>query len=500
MTTPTTRAVWESRAQALKFASECWIDGRYVAALSAKTFDCISPIDGRVLTRIAAGEAADIDRAVVAARRAFEDGRWSRQSPVARKAVLLRLADLIRAHGDELALLETLDMGKPIQDSLTVDVPLAAQHIAWMAEAIDKIYDEVAPTGPDNFVTLRHEPLGVIGAVVPWNFPLLMTAWKIGPALASGNSVVLKPAEQSSLTALRLAALASEAGLPDGVLNVVPGFGETAGQALGLHPDVDMIAFTGSTEVGKYFLRYAGDSNMKRVSLECGGKSPHIVLPDYDNLDVVAEAATWAIYYNQGEACNAGSRLFVHESQHAALVDKIAAMAKTIRQGHPLDPNTQMGAMVDQRQMQRVLGYVETGCQEGAKLALGGKQVLAETGGFYVEPTILDQVDNGMRVAQEEIFGPVLSVIPWKTEEEVLQKANQTIFGLAAGIWTHDVRKIHHFADRLKSGLVYINCWDRGAHSVPFGGVKQSGFGRDKGIHALHKYTDIKVIWQALDR
>jgi len=494
------RAGWESRAKSLRFPNQCWIDGRAIAAIDQKTFDCISPIDGRVLTQIAAGDAADIDRAVNAARRAFEDGRWARQTPVQRKAILLKLAALMREHAEELALLETLDMGKPIGDALNVDVPLAAQHIAWMAEAIDKIYDSIAPTGADNFVTLRHEPLGVIGAVVPWNYPLLMAAWKIGPALASGNSVVLKPAEQASLTALRLGELASEAGLPDGVLNVVPGMGETAGRALGLHPDVDMVAFTGSTEVGKYFLRYAGDSNMKRVSLECGGKSPHIVLPDYHNLDIVAEAATWAIYYNQGEACNAGSRLFVHESQHEALVAKIIAQAKTIRQGHPLDPQTQMGAMVDHRQMQRVLGYVKSGCDEGAKLALGGQQVLAETGGFYIEPTILDYVDNKMTVAQEEIFGPVLSVIPWKTEDEVLQKANQTIFGLAAGIWTHDVRKIHHFADRLKSGLVYVNCWDRGAESVPFGGFKQSGFGRDKGIDAVHKYTDVKIVWIALDR
>lgn len=491
---------WHSKIPSLKYARQIWIDGKPHDARSGKEFACISPIDGQVLTQIAAGDAADIDLAVQSARKAFEDGRWSRLAPTARKTILLRLVELMRHHAEELALLETLDMGKPISDSLNVDVPLAASHIAYMAEAIDKVYDAVAPTGPKDFVTLRHEPLGVIGAVVPWNFPLLMAAWKIGPALASGNCVVLKPAEQSPLTALRLAQLATEAGLPDGVLNVVSGFGETAGKALGLHADVDMVAFTGSTEVGKFFMRYAADSNMKRISLECGGKSPHIVLPDYDDLDTVAEAALWAIYYNQGEACNAGSRLFVHRSQHAQLVEKIAEKARTIRQGDPLDPLTQMGAMVDQRQMQRVLGYVETGCREGAKLALGGQQVMADTGGFYIAPTILDHVDNGMTVAQKEIFGPVLSVLPWDSEEEVLTKANQTIYGLAAGIWTHDVRKIHHFADRLKSGHVYINCWDRGAESVPFGGVKQSGFGRDKGIEALHKYCDVKVVWLALDR
>lgn len=491
---------WHQRRTTLSLPNQIWIDGKGHSAASGQTFDCISPIDGQILTQVAAGDGADIDRAVQSARAAFEDGRWSRLPPTKRKEILLRLAALMRTHAEELALLETLDMGKPISDALHVDVALAANHIAYMAEAIDKIYDAVAPTGPKDFVTMRHEPLGVIGAVVPWNFPLLMAAWKIAPALASGNSVVLKPAEQSPLTALRLGMLATEAGLPDGVLNIVPGFGETAGKALGRHQDVDMVAFTGSTEVGKYFMRYAADSNMKRVSLECGGKSPHIVLPDYSDLDTVAEAAMWAIYYNQGEACNAGSRLFVHESQHQELVAKIIAKAQTLRQGDPLDPATQIGAMVDHRHMQRVLGYIKTGCDEGAKLALGGSQIMAETGGCYIQPTILDQVQNQMRIAQEEIFGPVLSVIPWRDEQTLLAQANQTIYGLAAGIWTHDVRRIHHFADRLKSGHVYVNCWDRGAESVPFGGVKQSGFGRDKGIDAIHKYCDVKVVWIALDR
>ena len=479
----------------LSIRSQAFVDGAYVDALSGETFDCVNPATGRTIASVAACDGEDVDRAVRGARAAFESGVWSRLAPKQRKRVLVRLAESMREHRDELALLETLDMGKPIRDSRAVDVPLAAECIAYYGEAIDKVYDEVAPTGPGDVVTLVREPLGVVGAVVPWNFPLLMASWKVGPALATGCSVVLKPAEQSPLTALRLAELASEAGVPDGVLQVVPGFGETAGQALGRHMDVDVVAFTGSTEVGKLFLRYSGESNMKRLALECGGKSPHIVMQDCGDLDAAAEAAAWGVFYNQGEVCNAGSRLLVHESLKDDLLERIVRVAATIRPGDPLDSETRMGAIVDRTQLDRVLGYIEAGREQGADLHLGGGQVLEESGGYFVEPTIFDAVSNDMRIAREEIFGPVLATIPFGDEQEAIEIANDTVYGLAAAVWTKDITKAFKTARGLRAGVVWVNCFDNGHISSPFGGFKQSGFGRDKSLHAMDKYTEIKTTW-----
>jgi 4-guanidinobutyraldehyde dehydrogenase/NAD-dependent aldehyde dehydrogenase len=486
---------WRQRAGELKFHTRAFIDGRYVDAASGETFDCISPVDGRLLAKVAATDAADVDAAVVAARTAFDGGAWSAQAPAKRKLVLLKFAELIRAHREELALLETLDMGKPIADSLNVDMRAVVNCLRWYAEAIDKVYGEVAPTGPQALALITREPVGVVGAIVPWNFPLLMAMWKLAPALATGNSVVLKPSEKSPLTAIRVAELAVEAGIPPGVFNVLPGFGHTAGKALALHMDVDSLAFTGSTATGRLMLQYAGQSNLKRVWLECGGKSPNIVMADCVDLERVARASAAGIFFNQGEMCSAGSRLIVEESIRDALLEKITAIGRTLTPGDPLDPATRLGAIVDAPQLDVVMGYIESGRAEGARVALGGRRAREDSGGFYVEPTVFDGVTPQMKIAREEIFGPVLSTLTFKSAEEAVHIANDVVYGLVAAVWTRDITTAHRMARAIRAGTVYVNCYDADDITVPFGGFKQSGNGRDKSLHALEKYTELKTTW-----
>ena len=492
---PLTLSDWESKAAQLKIEGRAFVNGAYVSAAADTVFECISPVDGRFLANVASCDAADADHAVKVARATFDAGVWSRSSPVSRKQAMLRFADLLDQNAEELALLETLDMGKPISDALNVDVPCASDAIRWSGEAIDKIYDEVAATPHDQLGLVTREPIGVVAAIVPWNFPLMMACWKLGPALASGNSVILKPSEKSPLTALRIAQLAVDAGIPAGVLNVLPGYGHTVGKALAVHMDVDTIVFTGSTRIAKQLLIYSGESNMKRVWLEAGGKSPNIVFADAADLHAAAESAAAAIAFNQGEVCTAGSRLLVERSIKDTFLAMVIEALKGWTPGNPLDPETNVGALVDTQQMNNVLAYIEAGHKDGAQLVIGGERVLQETGGTYVQPTIFDGVSNAMRIAQEEIFGPVLSVITFDSVEEAISIANDTQYGLAAAVWTADISKAHLTAKALRAGSVWINQYDGGDMTAPFGGFKQSGNGRDKSLHAFDKYTELKATW-----
>ncbi|MFK0085862.1 aldehyde dehydrogenase [Pseudomonas sp. NPDC090755] len=489
------REHWEQLFQTLKIEGRAFVDGQYCTSVSGDTFDCSSPVDGRQLAQIASCDSADAERAVAAARRSFDSGVWANQAPAERKRVLIAFADLLLANAQELALLETLDMGKPIADSMSIDIPAAANAIRWNAEAIDKIYDEVAATPSDQLGLVTRSPVGVVAAIVPWNFPLMMACWKLGPALATGNSVILKPSEKSPLTAIRIAQLALDAGLPAGVLNVLPGYGHTVGKALALHMDVDTLVFTGSTRIAKQLMVYAGESNMKRVWLEAGGKSPNIVFADAPDLQAAAEAAAAAIAFNQGEVCIAGSRLLIERSVKERFLPMVVEALKAWKPGHALDPQTRVGALVDTTQLDTVLGYIEAGKADGATLLTGGERVLEDTCGVYVQPAIFDGVTNAMRIAREEIFGPVLSVITFDTAEEAVAIANDSPFGLAAAVWTKDISRAHNTARALRAGSVWVNQYDGGDMTAPFGGFKQSGNGRDKSLHAFDKYTELKATW-----
>ena len=481
------------------FDGRAFINGQRVGALDGQLFDSVSPVDGRLLTQVARCGQADIDKAVASARAAFEDKRWSGMAPAARKRIMVRFADLLIAHGDELALTETMDMGKPIQYARGVDVNAAANCVRWYGEAVDKLYDEIAPTASTALALITREPVGVVGVIVPWNYPMIMASWKIAPALAAGNSVVLKPSEKSPLTAMRMAELAMEAGIPEGVFNVVPGFGPEAGSPLALHMDVDCIAFTGSTRVGKQVHVMAGQSNLKRAWTELGGKSPNIVFADCPDLDRAVAAAVGSIFFNQGESCNAPSRLLVQRSIMDSFLEKALALVPQYAPGNPLAKDTVMGALVDQTQMNTVLGYIDKGKAGGAKLLAGGEQAMAHTGGCYVQPTVFAGVTNDMVIAREEIFGPVLSVLSFDDAAEAVQVANQTVYGLQAGVWTADINKAHSVARALRAGTVHVNQYDEDDITVPFGGFKQSGVGRDKSLHAVDKYTETKTTWIRID-
>ena len=473
------------------------INGEAVDAATGRTFRTMNPATEEAICEVAEAGPEDVDRAVKAARAAFDGGPWARMRPAERQRILFRLGDLILEHADELGRLETLDNGKPIFESRQIDAPMAANCFHYFAGWATKLAGETLPVQPAFFTYTLREPLGVVGAIIPWNFPMIMVGWKCAPALAAGNCVVLKPAELTPLTAIRIGELALEAGLPPGVLNVLPGKGSVAGEAMVRHPGVDKITFTGSTEVGKHIMKTGADT-VKKVTLELGGKSPNIVFADAD-LEAAVRGATTGIFYGKGEVCAAGSRLLVESSVHDEFVAKLAERAKKLVPADPLDPKTRLGALVSAAQMEKVLGYVDTGVSEGAKLVAGGKRQPVGGKGYFVQATVLDQVDNRMRVAQEEIFGPVLAVIRFEDVEDAVRKGNDSPYGLAAGVWTRDVNKAHAVARRLQAGTVWVNAYNFYDAGMPFGGYKASGFGRDLGPESLREYTQVKSVWISIE-
>jgi gamma-glutamyl-gamma-aminobutyraldehyde dehydrogenase len=494
--TKQSHAGWQAAAARELAAAETrlYIDGQFVDAIDGGRFESVNPANRQVIATMSAANEKDVDRAVAAARRAFRSGCWSGMEPRDRMQVLYRFAQLIEADTERLAVLDTLDMGKPIADMLNVDIPAVVETVQFMAEYIDKMEGSVTNTAADVMHYVLREPIGVIGAISPWNYPLLMAIWKVAPALAAGNTVVLKPAEQAPLSCLRLAELFIEAGGPPGVFNVINGIGEVAGKALALHNDVDKVTFTGSTEVGKLMLQYAGQSNMKRVSLECGGKSPQIFMADTKDMESAVSAAYHGIYANMGEVCNAGSRLLVEKPIYDEFVARFVAEGKDAYvPGDPLDPDTNLGPLVTDEAQQRVLSFIESGKKDGAKLQFGGTAPDIE--GAYINPTLFTDVNNEMRIAREEIFGPVASVLPFSGIDQAIDIANDTIYGLAAGVWTRDLSTAHRLVNELEAGVIWVNCFDEGDMTQPFGGYKQSGNARDKCIESIMSYTQSKSAW-----
>lgn len=487
----------QDQVDRLTLRNQAFINGSFVAAASGGTFDTLNPATGKVITQVVSCDQEDVDAAVNAARAAFESGVWSGLEPAERKAIMQRFAQLIEANCLELAVLEALEAGKPVGECYNVDIPDTANTIRWHAEAADKLYDAVAPTGPDVLATVTREPIGVVAAVLPWNFPAMMAGWKLGPALVTGNSVLLKPAELTSLSTLRLAELAHEAGIPPGVFNVVTGLGHTAGKAIGLHADIDLVAFTGSTEVGRRFLEYSAASNLKRVVLECGGKNPQVVMADVSDLKAVAENVLASAFWNMGENCSAGSRLIVHRSiKDALLKEMMRQLESDWSTGNPLEPGINLGALVEEAHMTKVLSHIERARAEGLSALTGGKRILQESGGFFVAPTIFDGVTREHSIAREEIFGPVLAVISFETEDEAIEIANDTCYGLAASLWSDSLGTAHRMAAKIRAGTVSVNCFSEGDITTPFGGYKQSGFGgRDKSIYAHDQYCELKTTW-----
>ena len=474
--------------------TQCFIGGKWLPSASGKTFDTLHPATGEVITQVAEGDAEDIDLAVDAARAQFDGGEWSRMDARDRGGLMYRLADLIEAEADELAALETLDNGKPISEARAGDIPLVIDCLRYFAGWADKIQGDTIPVRGDYFTYTRREPVGVVGQIIPWNFPALMVSWKWAPALASGCTIVMKPAEQTPLTCLRMARLAQKAGIPDGVINVVPGYGPTAGGAIVKHPGIDKVAFTGELATAKIIQREAADT-MKRLTFELGGKSPNVVFADAD-LDAAVEGAHVALYLNQGQCCCAGSRLFVEDKVHDELVERLVEKNKSRQLGDPFDPNTEQGPQIDQAQFDKILQYVDYGREDGAKCLSGGQRYGDQ--GYFVEPTLFDDVTDDMRIARDEIFGPVLSVLKFSDVDEIARRANDTNFGLAAAVWTRDISKAHRFASQVRAGTVWVNCYDVFDAAAPFGGFKQSGLGRELGEAGLQAYTENKTVTVAL--